>query len=256
MKLTAISIDFDQFPIEYHPLLHGAQLYDSSSSEDAKVYFIEKDDGYFLKTAAAGSLMHEKEMTQYFHQKSLATEVLSYISLEKDWLLTRKIHGNDCVHPEYLAQPERLCDTLAEILFQLHQLDTTGCPRPDYTANYLDTAKQNHEKGLFDSRRGFDSPQKAWEVVEKNHHLLKADTLIHGDYCLPNIILNDWKFSAFIDVDHGGIGDRHIDIFWALWSLNYNLKTDRYGSRFIDAYGKQLVNPETLRLISAIEAFG
>lgn len=256
MKRTLIQTDFDSFPQEFHNLLRGAEVYDSSSSEDARVYFIRKEQGYFLKTAAAGSLQREAAMTQYFHSKKLATEVLAYLQNERDWLLTVQISGDDCVHPRYLENPKRLCDTLAEILYHLHHENTDGCPVPDYSKQYLNLTETNYQKGLFNPKRGFDSPQKAWATVEKYRHLLKNDTLIHGDYCLPNIILNDWRFSGFIDVDHGGIGDRHVDIYWALWSLHYNLKSNQFSQRFIDAYGKNSVNMEMLRLISAIECFG
>lgn len=256
MKRTLIQTDFDSFPQEFHNLLRGAEVYDSSSSEDARVYFIRKGQGYFLKTAAAGSLQREAAMTQYFHSKKLATEVLAYLQNERDWLLTAQISGDDCVHPRYLENPKRLCDTLAEILYHLHHENTDGCPVPDYSKQYLSLAETNQQKGLFNPKRGFDSPQKAWAAVEKYRHLLKNDTLIHGDYCLPNIILNDWSFSGFIDVDHGGIGDRHVDIYWALWSLHYNLKSNQFSQRFIDAYGKNSVDMEMLRLISAIECFG
>ena len=37
---------------------------------------------------------------------------------------------------------------------------------------------------------------------------------------------------------------------------NFNLKTDKYASRFIDAYGRDKIEKEKLKLISAIEAFG
>lgn len=85
---------------------------------------------------------------------------------------------------------------------------------------------------------------------------MQTDTLLHGDYCLPNIILDNWKFSGFIDLDSGGVGDRHVDLFWGLWTLNYNLKTDKYSRRFVDAYGSDKVDIEKLRLIAAIEVFG
>ena len=69
-------------------------------------------------------------------------------------------------------------------------------------------------------------------------------------------MLNQWKFSAFIDLGNGGVGDRHIDLYWGLWSLKFNLKTDRYRQRFLDVYGRDKVNEDTLKLIAAAEVFG
>ena len=86
--------------------------------------------------------------------------------------------------------------------------------------------------------------------------MLKSDTLIHGDYCLPNIMLDNWRFSGFIDLGNGGRGDRHIDIFWGAWTLEFNLKTDEYRQRFFDAYGRDLIDVEALRVVGAAETFG
>lgn len=86
--------------------------------------------------------------------------------------------------------------------------------------------------------------------------MLKKEVLIHGDYCLPNIILNNRKFSGYIDLDCGGIGDRHIDVLWGIWTLNYNLGTIEYTNRFIDAYGRDMIEPEKLRMIAAMEMIG
>ena len=52
----------------------------------------------------------------------------------------------------------------------------------------------------------------------------------------------------------GGVGDRHIDIFWGLWTLNFNLGTDRYSDIFLDAYGRDTVDKETLLAVSCAEA--
>ena len=93
-------------------------------------------------------------------------------------------------------------------------------------------------------------------MVEKYSHLLKTDTLLHGDYCLPNILLNNWNFSGFIDLGNGGVGDRHIDLFWGAWTLFFNLKTDRYRDRFLDAYGREDVEEDMFPIIAACEVFG
>ena len=86
--------------------------------------------------------------------------------------------------------------------------------------------------------------------------LLKKDVLLHGDYCLPNIILDDWKLSGYIDLGSGGIGDRHIDVAWGIWTLNFNLGTTEYSDRFMDVYGRDKVEPEMLRAVAAMEMIG
>ena len=85
---------------------------------------------------------------------------------------------------------------------------------------------------------------------------LESNILMHGDYCLPNIILNNWKLSGFIDLGRGGVGDRNIDVLWVIWTLKYNLGTAQFSDRFIDAYGRDMVDKDKLRCIAAMEMFG
>lgn len=261
MTLTPITINTNEYPAELHRLLSNAKLYDSSCSPEARVIFIDKDGGYFVKSAPKGNLEREAALTRYFHGKGLSAEVLSYISDEHDWLLTAKIQGDDLTAPKYLEQPERLCDIFAERLALLHAVDFSDCPIQNHTERYLDRAARNKRAGTFDKSHfpdsfGYTSAEEAWAVVEKHGHLLKTDTLLHGDYCLPNIILDDWRFSGFIDLDSGGVGDRHVDVFWGIWTLWFNLKTDKYRQRFIDAYGRDKVDEEMLLIVAAIEVFG
>ena len=261
MELKPIIADISIYPSELQSVLSGAKLFDSSCSPEAEVIFIDKDDGYFLKSSTQGSLKTEADMTQFFHSKGLAPNVLAYISGEKDWLFTKKARGDDCVAAKYIEQPERLVDILAEQLYLLHHMDFTECPVKNHTERYIATAKKNYktdnyDKSHFPDSWGYSSGEEAYAVIETQGRLLQSDTLLHGDYCLPNIILDDWKFSSFIDVDCGGVGDKHVDIFWALWTLFFNLKTNKYRERFIDAYGRNNVNEDILKIVAAIEVFG
>ena len=71
MKQTPIQLDPNTVPDVFRPLLRGAQTYDSSCSADARVLFIERDSGYYLKSAPRGTLEQEARMTVYFHGKGL-----------------------------------------------------------------------------------------------------------------------------------------------------------------------------------------
>ena len=260
MKRTLISLRKEDFPAQLLEILDGADIYDSSCSPEARVYFIDKDEGYYLKVSAAGKLAREAKMTEYFHSVGLGVRVISYISRERDYLLTERASGEDLTHEEYLGNPAQLAVTMGRLLRELHELSHEGCPVLR-TAEYLATVRENYEKGVFDSSlfgdgQSFTTADKAFAFVKEHEDLLRTDVLIHGDFCLPNIILDGWQFSKYIDVGNGGIGDRHIDLFWGAWTLNYNLGTDEYRDLFFDAYGRELIDSTLLRVIEAAECFG
>jgi kanamycin kinase len=268
MRLKPITADLGDYPLELRPYLDGAKLYDSSCSTAAKVIFIDKDGGYFLKTGMVGDLDRECELTRYFHGKGLAANVVNYgFDIGHDYLLTEKVPGDDCTAAKYLDRPERLAATLGERLALLHETDFhdrqahNDCPAPNHTGRYLFRAENNHlcrryDMSLFPDNWGYASPEEARAVISAKKHLLKTDTLLHGDYCLPNIILDNWRFSGFVDIDSGGIGDKHVDLFWGVWTLFHNLRTDKYRDRFLDAYGRDKIDEDMFRLIAACEVFG
>ena len=51
-----------------------------------------------------------------------------------------KIKGNDCIFEKYLENPKKLCNTIAELLAQLHSINAKNCPIPNHSQNYLNTA--------------------------------------------------------------------------------------------------------------------
>lgn len=259
MERKETKIVLSDFPEVFHPLLEDCPVFDSSCSPQARVWYLPREGGLYLKSAAGGSLRREAAMTAFLHGKGMAAEVLAYESGEKDWLLTRAVPGEDCTFGRYLENPGRLSEILGERLRFLHELPTEGCPITDHTARYLQTAEENRSKGLFDPfyyPGGDITAEKAWEIVRETAPQLKSDVILHGDYCLPNVMLDAWQFSGFIDLDHGGIGDRHIDLYWGCWSLGFNLKTDRFRDRFLDAYGREKINEALLAAVGAFEVFG
>lgn len=255
MKKTLISPNLLAFPKEYHSLLKGNPIYDSSCSKEATVYYIPRGEGFYLKKAPKDALKKEASLASWFFEKGLAPKVLDYRSEEEDWLLTAAAKGEDCTH--YCHEPEKLCDLYAKILRALHEMPYEDCPEQHRMISYFANAEKHYKMGQFDLSYGnFESAEEAWRLLEKQKHLLQEEALIHGDYCLPNVLLKDWKFSSFIDVGSAGVGDRHVDLYWAIWTLQYNLKTSAFASRFKEAYGKHLIDEEKLRLISACEIFG
>lgn len=261
MKRTLLDAgSYDAFPREINALIGDARVFDSSCSHEARVFFIDKDDGYYLKRSALGTLEKEAKMTEYFYSKGLSAAMLSYTCADGfDWLLTSRVKGEDCTHEQYLSEPKRLAEILGERLRELHSLDFSDCPIMDRMKSYRATAEENYAKGNFDTSfyaGGKSSAEEIWREIENGGDALSGRVLLHGDYCLPNVLLHGWRFSGFIDLGGGGVGDRHIDLFWGAWTLNFNLHTDEYRSVFFDAYGRDAIDLDKITLVSAYECFG
>ena len=261
MKRTLLDIVPDTFPEKVVKFVGNAKIYDSSCSPEARVYFVDKDAGYYVKTAAAGMLSREALMTDYFHKKGFGARVVDYGTRGADFLITERVAGEDCTHARYLDDPKRLCDTLANELRCLHELDASDCPVKDRVGEYLALAERNfctgnYDKSHFPDSFGYRSAEEAHAVLKAGRGALKNEVLLHGDYCLPNVMLDDWRLAGFIDVGNGGIGDRHVDVFWGAWTLWFNLGTDAYRDRFFDAYGRELIDTDKLKTVAAAEVFG
>lgn len=224
MDMKRIEIRLQDFPEVLRPFLTQGEIFDCSCSDTARTLCIKTEDAeLFLKEAPKDFLKREAIMTDWFAKKNLAKKILCYVSEEKDYLLKEGVAGIDLTTKECLQDPEGLCKLYAEALHLIHSLDPKELPQDPCCTEWIND--------------GYQSP------------LLKADTVIHGDYCLPNVIVQNGAFEGFIDLGQACLGDKHIDIYWALWSLEFNLKTDQYRDCFLDHYGRDQIDETILEVI-------
>ena len=243
---------------EARGLLSGEALKDCSGHSCAQVFF-DAPAGLYIKTDEAGALEEEARLGRLFYQMGLGPELLRYESGERDILMSRQARGLPLT--KCLKEPEALCAMLAESLKKLHALPPAGFPLSSRLKRYRESAAGDFEGGYYDEsvlmqRYPIKDKAEAWRIMQREGGMLEADCLIHGDACLPNILQQAGHFSAFIDLAMAGAGDRHIDLYWALWSLAYNLKTEAYGDLFLDLYGREKVSEEKLQVVAAFELFG
>ena len=213
--------DMAEFPEPLRRYLRPGHVFDSSSSAEATVYYSDIGQGCYIKKARHGALRNEAAMTRYFHDKGLAAAVLHYGQDHdsNDWLATACLPGDDCTASLYVREPERLAAVLGRRLRMLHEQDPTGCPVSNRTKDYLAAVERNHAQGCADRSfftrvYGNADTESIYRLVRQHGDELRHDTLLHGDYCLPNVILDDWRFSGFVDLDCAGVGDRHVDVYW------------------------------------------
>ncbi len=120
---------------------------------------------------------------------------------------------------------------LADGLKTLWHMDISDCPLYSTLDIRLRQAKQNIENGSVDtedfepqtlSSNGFSDIHALYAYLVQNQPA--ADLVFtHGDYCLPNIFIEDGKAVGFLDLGKAGIADRWQDIALCVRSLEHNI---------------------------------
>lgn len=80
-------------------------------------------------------------------------------------------------------------------------------------------------------------PEKLIDLLCEGIKLFHSTKLIHGDFCLPNILVKYNKIVGFIDLGACRVGDFWEDYAWSIWSLEYNLNTSRYTELYLKKLG-------------------
>ena len=253
-----VEINSLSLPDEIMKWTGNAAIYESGGNSGAKTMYINRNGGAYLKIAGRGTLRRSSVMQDFFYRRGLSSPVLRYLSADRDYLITAPMKGEDGVSDKYISKPEKLSEVFALALRSLHDTDIAGCALEDQRTGLLsmsETAvfRQRILDGISEYIGTADAKQ-AEDEIAITRGLLKSDVLIHGDYCLPNIILDDWNFEGFIDLGDSGRGDRHYDLAYGLWTLYKNLKSQKYGQRFLDAYGWNDIDRDRLRVCGLLVA--
>ncbi len=256
--MSKLSLDnlAKRVPEEIAALLRGASLYDRSSSPEAETVLIDGKIKAFLKMGEGGSLQREREMSYFLYSLNLAPRVIKYICKDdRDYLVTEALEGFDGIDARHLQDPQRLAEVFGQSLRMLHNLSIEDCPFPGRSAELIALSERNVRLGRKDDEIIGESVEEAAKSFASLKHLARDEVVMHGDYCLPNIILKDFRLNGFVDLGWGGIGDSHYDLWWGIWTLEYNLHSDAYRDAFLEAYGREDVDDKRLELNRLIAGF-
>lgn len=250
----------NHWPQRIRERIGDASITDSSGRSGAVTWRIDSDPVCYLKTGALGSLQQDAEGLRWFHGGPIRTpEVLEYLQDEQDYLLTAAIPGSPAFESPWREDPARLARLLGQALRRFHDAyRPESCPLHYDPADMLARVEANYtaqswDTGMLDWMGGF-SPAEAWQRIREGIGRLRADVVLHGDWCLPNVLLQDWQVSGTLDLGMAGRGDRHYDLHWCCWSLDYNLHSREWTDAFLDGYGRDAVDPVRLELCGLISA--
>lgn len=201
-------------------------------------------DDMVLKIEDNSSSMTEQvHLMRWLEGKLPVPQVLAYEESEgKSYLLMSKICGKMSCDTYYLEHPQMLLEVLACGLRMLWEVDIKDCPRVRDLDVLLKEARRRVENNLVDfddvepttfGEGNFENPKQLLRWLENNRPTSES-VFSHGDYCLPNIFLENGKIKGFIDLDHAGIGDKWLDIALCYRSLKHNFNGTYGGKIYTD----------------------
>lgn len=206
------------------------------------------------------SMEREVRLLNWLEGKLPVPKVLLYIKDEEyEYLLMSEIKGICSFEPSLGSDIPRLVKLLAKGLRMIHSIDIGDCP-VDQTLNIkIREAKMRMMQGLVEEDR-FDNIRYGRKAEDLYLELLakRPDTedlvFTHGDYCMPNILIDNWDIGGFIDWGRGGICDRYQDIALASRSLIYNFG-ERWVPLLFEEYGLENIDYAKIEYYKLLDEF-
>jgi aminoglycoside phosphotransferase len=132
-------------------------------------------------------------------------------------------------------------EQLASSLKMIHSLPIQDCPfdaRLDYK---IELARERLTGGFvdekdFDNERRGRTAESLFEELLANVPTKEDLVFTHGDYCVPNVIINNGFLSGFVDLGGASIADRFQDIALLTRSVCYNFGK-RWEKSVFEIYG-------------------
>ena len=235
-------------PEEILNIVAGKKYYkDDIGMSDSSVLVFDdmvlkiRKDSQFVK--------NEKLMMSWLKNKISVPEIIFDCSENGfDYLLMSKISGKMSCDDEFMNDPCFLVSVLSEAMKSLWNVDISDCPVKNDLDTVLSDAQYRVEHGLVDvddaepetfGKNGFRDPEEllGWLCNNKPE---EDFVLSHGDFCLPNIFIDNDRFSGFVDIGRMGVSDKYQDIALCYRSLRHNFD-GFYGGNIYGGYDEKML---------------
>ena len=172
--------------IKFRPDLFDKMVKEGIGCSDAKILFFS--DSVLKIEKVSKQSRREVEALRWLKGRLPVPEVIYHEEKEgRSYLLMTRLKGRMLCDPRVLHNRNRLLKSAAAALKMLWQVDISDCPF--------------REEG-----NGVENP-----------------VLSHGDFCLPNILVDNKGITGFLDLGNCTIADKQADVDMCIHSLENNL---------------------------------
>lgn len=244
---------------EWIPVTHGMS--------GATTYRLDGREQLYVKTAGSSghpdprsNLVAEAERIEWLASAGIpGPRLLESGELDgQHWLVMSAVPGRVASDPWPTEQRSAVIDAVAEMLRALHALPAERCPFDRTLDTALGNARRAVDGGLTDGpaeameqwKREQDSGALLAEL-EATRPVVEELAVCHGDYCLPNVVVDPETLAPTGLVDLGRLGraDRYADLALMSGSIGSTTMNRQYDTthvaRFLTGYG---ADPSDTRL--------
>lgn len=159
-----------------------------------------------------------------------------------DWLISNEIPGQPAFRDDWRVQPDWLVPIVAGGLRRFHdQLPVDECPFrltiPDALAicrGRIDSGREMFED-LHDVHKHM-SVEEAYDRLVSLAPSTEDLVVCHGDYCFPNVMIEQDEVTGYLDLGELAVADRWWDVAIGMWSTTWNVGLG-YEEMFAASYG-------------------
>jgi aminoglycoside phosphotransferase len=213
----------------------------------SNVFRLEASDknSLYLKMSArlpGFSLLREKTVLDWLKNQLPVPRVLQFAEDEyTDYLLLSEISGISASDDSLKNDVRRTIERLANGLKTIHETPIKNCPFDERLDFKIELARQRTLKNLVDES-DFDEERIGRTAADVFLELLETKpsdedlVFTHGDYCAPNVILENGNLSGFVDWGNAGLADRFHDLALLSRSVCHNFG-DEWEETIFEIYG-------------------
>lgn len=245
---------------EWIPVGHGYS--------GAATYRLEAREPLYVKTAPVSehpdprsNLVAEAERIDWLASTGIPGPALLE-SGEVDgaqWLVMTAVPGRVASDSWPAEQRPSVIDAVVTMLRALHAVPVDGCPFDRTLDTTLGNARKAIDAGLTDGpaeameewKRQQDSAALLAELEATRREMEAEIAVCHGDYCLPNVVVDPDTLAptGLIDLGRLGLADRYADLALmsnSIGSVDLNPQyDDTHVARLLSGYG---ADPADVRL--------
>jgi kanamycin kinase len=165
-------------------------------------------------------------------------------------LLTEALPGHDATHPSWRDDRPALVRALGRGLRAFHEaVGEEWCPFRFDLARALAHVEERLRSndigpGGFHAEHAHLTPAGALAELEALAPDDEDLVVCHGDFCPPNVLLQDGQVTGFVDLGELGAADRWWDVAVGGWSVGWNFG-EELEPLFYEGYG---VEPDPARI--------